>query len=334
MDPLTQGVLGAALPQAIAKKPFVIRAGLFGFLAGMAADLDTFIRSSEDPLLYLEYHRQFTHSLIFILFGGLLCGLLLYWVIGRRWNLSLGQSVLYCILGYATHGLLDACTSYGTQLFWPFSDERISWNAVSIIDPLFTLPLLVGVVFAGLKQNPIFVRVALVWAIFYMSFGVYQRDAAITMGKELATQRGHTLLRIESKPSFANLLVWKTVYETQKQFFVDAVRPGFLKRVFVGSSINKLNIAKDFYWLDPNSQQARDIRRFRWFSQGYLAQDPVHPNNIIDVRYSMIPNEIAALWSIELSQTAQLKAHVQFLTHRGNVSEQMEKLWGMVFGNP
>ncbi|MGY9062766.1 MAG: metal-dependent hydrolase, partial [Rhodospirillales bacterium] len=62
MDPLTQGVLGAALPQAIAKKPFVIRAGLFGFLAGMAADLDTFIRSSEDPLLYLEYHRQFTHS--------------------------------------------------------------------------------------------------------------------------------------------------------------------------------------------------------------------------------------------------------------------------------
>ncbi|MDE0994693.1 MAG: metal-dependent hydrolase, partial [Rhodospirillales bacterium] len=104
MDPLTQGALGAALPQAIAKNPFVIRAGLFGFLAGMAADLDTFIRSSEDPLLYLEYHRQFTHSLIFIPFGGLLCGLLLYGLIGRRWNLSLGQSVLYCILGYATHG--------------------------------------------------------------------------------------------------------------------------------------------------------------------------------------------------------------------------------------
>ena len=334
MDPLTQGALGAALPQAIAKKPFVIHAGLFGFLAGMAADLDAFIRSSEDPLLFLEYHRQFTHSLVFIPIGGMLCGLLLYGLIGRRWNLSLKQSLLFCTLGYATHALLDSCTSYGTQLLWPFSDERVSWNAVSIIDPLFTLPILAGIVFAGLKQKPVFVRTALVWAVLYMLLGVFQREAAITMGRELATERGHTMLRIEAKPSFANLFVWKTVYETPEQFYVDAVRPGFSKRVFVGSSIAKLNISKDFSWLDPNSQQAKDIERFRWFSNGYVAQDPTYPNRIIDVRYSMIPNEIAALWSIELSQTAAVNEYVQFLTHRGRVSEQAQKLMDMVFGTP
>ena len=332
MDPLPQGVLGAALPQAIAKRPFVIRAGLFGFLAGMTADLDTFIRSLEDPLLYLEYHRQFTHSLIFIPFGGVLCGLLLYWLIGRRWNLSIRQSLLFCTLGYATHGLLDACTNYGTQLFWPFSDARIAWNSVSIIDPLFTLPVLVSIVFAGIKQNPFFARAALVWAVLYLSLGVYQREVAINTGKELAVDRGHILLRIDAKPSFANLLVWKTVYETSERFYVDAVRLGFSKRVFVGSSIEKLNISRDFSWLAPNSEQAKDIERFRWFSNGYVAQDIMNQNRIIDVRFSMVPNEIEALWSIELSRTAGHSAHVKFLNHRSNILGKVRKLLEMLRG--
>ena len=66
MDPLTQGVVGAALPQATRRKTQVGIAGAFGFVAGMAADLDVLIRSETDPLLFLEYHRQFTHSLIFV----------------------------------------------------------------------------------------------------------------------------------------------------------------------------------------------------------------------------------------------------------------------------
>ena len=63
MDPLTQGTIGAALPQALGKKNLGIVA-MLGFLSGLAPDLDIFIRSSTDPLLSLEYHRQFTHSLI------------------------------------------------------------------------------------------------------------------------------------------------------------------------------------------------------------------------------------------------------------------------------
>ena len=74
MDPLTQGVLGAVLPQATAARALCAPgAGLLGFLAGMAADLDVLIRSSSDPLLFPEYHRQFTHSLMFIPSGAYLC---------------------------------------------------------------------------------------------------------------------------------------------------------------------------------------------------------------------------------------------------------------------
>lgn len=333
MDPLTQGVLGATLPQATAaKKGTAASAGLLGFLAGMAADLDVLIRSSTDPLLFLEYHRQFTHSLIFIPVGGLLCALLLHRLLGRRRNLTFRQSFLFCTLGYATHALLDACTTYGTMLFWPFSEVRIAWNTISIIDPLFTLPMLLLIVLAGVRKQPVFARIALAWAVAYMSLGLWQRNQAMEMGYEIAMERGHTPLRLEAKPSFANLLVWKVVYETQSKFYVDAVRASVSPEVFPGSSIDKLEVARDFPWLDKNSQQARDIERFRWFSDGYVARDPMHHNRIIDIRYSMIPNEVAPLWSIELQRTAGVGDHAAYLIHREPLGDRVELMRTMVVG--
>ena len=69
-----------------------------------------------------------------------------------RRHLSFPRTWLYAALGFATHGLLDACTTYGTQLLWPFSDARIAWNVISIIDPLFTVPILLLVVFAAARR--------------------------------------------------------------------------------------------------------------------------------------------------------------------------------------
>jgi inner membrane protein len=69
MDPLTQGIVGTTAAQAYSKKKNLVIAGIIGFLAGLAPDIDIFFRSDTDPLLFLEYHRQFTHSLIFIPIG-------------------------------------------------------------------------------------------------------------------------------------------------------------------------------------------------------------------------------------------------------------------------
>ena len=69
------------------------------------------------------------------------------------------------MLGYATHALLDSCTTYGTMLFWPFSDVRIAWNTVSIIDPLFTGPILALVVLAAKKKREFYGRLAVLWAL-------------------------------------------------------------------------------------------------------------------------------------------------------------------------
>ncbi|MGR5068916.1 MULTISPECIES: metal-dependent hydrolase [Vibrio] len=330
MDPLTQGLLGASLPQSASKRGQLVIAGVLGLFAGMAPDLDVLIRSSSDPLLVLEYHRQFTHSLLFIPIGSLICTLVLHPLFAKRRGLTFKQSWFYCTLGYGTHALLDACTSYGTQLFWPLSNLRYAWNTVSVIDPAFTLPILILVSFATLKRNPWYARIAFLWALVYLTLGMIQRDKAEVAGWELAQERQHTPIRLAAKPTFANILVWKIVYETEGHYHIDAVRVGATVKSYPGESVAKLDVNRDFPWLDPKSQQAKDIERFRWFSNGYVAQDPSDKLRIIDVRYSVVPNEVNALWSIQLSPIATAHAHAEYKTHRDNSSESREAFLGML----
>jgi inner membrane protein len=332
MDPLTQGTLGAALPQAVAQRQSQGLALLCGFLAGMAPDLDVLISSRTDPLLFLEYHRQFTHSLVFIPFGAGLVALAIWALLGRRRGWSIATLYLFCLLGYATHALLDACTTYGTQLFWPFSDRRFAWNSVSIIDPLLTLPLLTLVIASRWARRRWPAILGLTWVLIYLCLGVLARDLAQLQGQRIASERGHTPLAVEAKPSFANLLLWKTVYREGERYYVDAVRLGLTPRVYVGDSIAALDLARDFPWLDPGSLQARDIERFRWFSMGYIAADPAHPGRVMDLRFSMLPNEIRPLWSIELDPATQYKQHVRYRVHRDRGPATLARFRAMLSG--
>jgi|TARA_B110000037_G_scaffold191842_1_gene225625 inner membrane protein len=331
LDPLTQGVLGAALPQSLSKKKSLIVIGFLGFLSGLAPDLDVLIRSENDPLLFLEFHRQFTHSLIFIPVGGFICASFLFFLIAKRFDISFKDTWIYSTLGYGTHGLLDACTSYGTLLFWPFSQTRIAWNNISIIDPLFTIPILILIVMAGLKQKRIFSVAALIWAVFYLSLGIYQKSEAIKIGKKIAKDRGHSVIRIDAKPSIGNLILWKSIYETRDKFFIDAIRLGWNPKIFNGESINKINVQTVFPWLMIKSQQAKDIKRFKWFSDGYIAINPKNKNQILDIRYSTLPNEIGGLWGIELSEKKANNSHVKYITNRTITKERFKQLKKMLF---
>lgn len=333
MDPLTQGVLGASLSQSASRKQNLVVAGVLGLLSGLAPDLDALIKSQSDPLLALEFHRQFTHSLFFIPIGSLICALALHHLIAKRRGLSFKQSWLFCALGYGTHALLDACTTYGTQLLWPLTNARFAWNTISIIDPVYTLPILILLVFATFKRAPWLARVAFTWALVYPTLGMIQRDRAEAIGWQLAEERQHTPIRLEAKPSFANILVWKVVYETEAHYHVDAVRVGTSVSTYPGESIAKLNVGRDLPWLDLDSQQAKDIERFRWFSNGYIAQDPADELRIIDVRYSIVPNQMKALWSIKLSKTVDVNAHVKYETHRDNTPESRQIFFGMLTGD-
>jgi inner membrane protein len=339
MDPLSQGVLGAAASQLVytsrknkAQSGSKFSVAVLGFLSGLAADLDVLIRSDIDPLLALEYHRQFTHSLIFIPIGALICAWFLRLLLFRR-SLSFKDAYLYCFAGYTTHAVLDACTTYGTQLFWPFSNTRVAWNNVSVVDPLFTLPLMFLVLLALFRRSRLWALLSSVYAFSYLGFGVLQNHRAQDIALQVAQSRGHVPLNLGVKPSFANLIVWKAVYEHQGRYYVDAIRVAQSTSVIEGSSTEKLNLTKHFTWLDKGSQQALDIQRFGWFSNQHLAIDPDDQNRIIDIRYSLIPNRMDGMWGIVLDANAASDVHVKWNTTRPNrdeMGEWIDKFWAMI----
>ena len=331
MDPITQGTLGALAPQFLIKARSLLAVGVIGFLAGLAPDLDVLIRSDINPLLSLEFHRHFTHSIFFVPFGASICATIFYVITRYFLNISFGVIWLACFIGYGTHGLLDSCTSYGTLLFWPLSNERVAWNILSIIDPLFTLPLLLFVILAAITQARKFAIFGVIWMIGYLSIAYFQQQRAVSFAEKLAVSRNHDFLRVEAKPSFGNVVLWKTIYETEESFHVDAVRPLLNVHHFKGESVKKLDIARDFPWLLPDSQQYKDVQKFAWFSNNYLAVMSSDSDGIGDIRYSMLPHKVEPLWLIKLDSEASSSQHVTYEMNRSAVSPRLNKLVSMIF---
>ncbi|MGI9289827.1 MAG: metal-dependent hydrolase, partial [Gammaproteobacteria bacterium] len=276
------------------------------------------------------YHRQFTHSLVFIPIGSLFCAGLMYVLFARRWKISFYLTYIFCFLGYATHGFIDACTSYGTQLFWPFSDHRVAWNTMSIVDPMLTGPLLVLMFFAVVLKKVNVARAALCWLVIYQAFGIFQHLRVEAIGEQIAAERGHTPIRLEVKPSFANLLLWKVIYEIEDGYYTDAVRAGPKVSIYYGDFIPKFNVDRDMPWLDKDSQQYRDLQRFSWFSRGFLAMDPSDPLRVTDMRYSLVPNEGTGMWSIWLDKNATKDQHVRLSPDRDTSGPKREKFAQML----
>ena len=329
MDPISQGTIGAAFAQSTANKKNILKIGIIGFLAGLAPDLDVLIRSSDDPILFLEYHRQFSHSLFFIPFGSLIVALLIFPLV--RSSMNLKTVYLASFLGYATHGLLDACTSYGTQLFWPFSNERVTWNNISIVDPLFTVPILIFVGIAIKTRKRVFSYFAIGWIAFYLSLGFIQYERALSAAKELANSRGHNAERLTLKPSFGNIILWKSIYQHEETFYVDAIRTVESSSWCSGESIRIFDYQYHLPNLDKESQQKRDIERFRWFSQDYLGFNE-DLNLVTDIRYSMIPNQIEPMWGLVIDDKRGLEEHAIWWTSRSLDQSKIDLFKDMLKG--
>ncbi len=329
MDPLSQGTVGAAFAQSVANKNNIFKIGFIGFLAGLTPDLDVLIKSSTDPILSLEYHRQFTHSLFFIPFGSLIFTILIFPIV--KSSLSLKTVYFASLLGYSTHGLLDACTSYGTQLFWPFSNERVSWNNISIVDPLFTIPILILLGVAIKTKKKIFSFFGIGWIIFYLSIGFVQYERALSAAIELASKRGHSAERLTLKPSFGNLILWKSIYKYKETFYVDAIRTAQSSTWCLGETIRVFDYKYHLPDLDKESQQKKDIERFRWFSQDYLGYDK-EKKIVTDVRYSMIPNQIEPMWGLTIDEQRDVNEHATWWTSRNLDQSQLDLFIDMLKG--
>lgn len=330
MDPVTQGLAGASAALLFSDKEKSRPAALTGALSAMAADLDIFIVSQSDPLLNIEMHRQFTHSLLFIPLGAFIVSALLYLVLKNRLNFR--QLYLYSIAGFATAGLLDACTSYGTQLLWPFSDTRIAWSVISIFDPLVTAGMILFTILALVKKEKRFAILSAGWLALFLLYGVVQQQRAETAAEYLANSRSHMPDEWVVKPTLGNQILWRVNYKQNGRIYADAIRTGIFSgiRIYEGESSAEVN-PREAYDSYEGTTLYRDLLRFETLSGGYLVRHPQQPDVIGDARFSMLPTSITPLWGV-LADTTNANRHTPFLYFRDSGTDIRDEYLKMLMG--
>lgn len=298
------------------------RALLVGAAAGLLPDLDVLIRSASDPLLAIEHHRGFTHSLLFVPVGGVVAAMPLAARTQRP------TAVLAGMLAYASHSLLDAATTYGTQLFWPFSRYRVGLDVISIIDPIFTLIVLTGVIAALASRRSIAV-ITLVLAMAWLAAGYVQRERASAVQARIASHRNDPVRRAAVFPTIGNTLVWRSIYATTDGALrIDRIRVPWLGSATYAPVTTVPLLARE--QLRGDGRVLRDFDRFAWFSDGWVARAPADPAVIGDARYSLRADRYEPVWGIRFH--ARADPPTEWVNRTRNRDAGVARLWNEIRG--
>jgi inner membrane protein len=216
MDSLTQIALGASLSVAVmGRRTAVWKAALWGGVAGLLPDLDVFIDHG-DAVLNMVRHRAESHSLLYLsLLAPLMAWAVAWWMARRRQPEHLGRWCLALWLALFTHPLLDLMTVYGTQVFQPFTDEAYGLGSIFIIDPLYTLPLLLGLAMAlrwpsralGLAGN----RWALAWSTAYLVWRALAQAWVLQHARVSLAAQGLPAAQVMVTPAPFQTVLWRVV---------------------------------------------------------------------------------------------------------------------------
>ncbi|WP_435262608.1 metal-dependent hydrolase [Tenacibaculum sp. nBUS_03] len=223
MDSLTQIVLGAAVGEAALGKKIGNKALLYGAIGGTIPDLDVFLGLFTDTVTAIELHRGISHSIFFCIILAPLLGWLVH-KIERKKNLGWQPWTKLFFLSLITHPLLDAFTTWGTQLLWPFN-IKIAFNSIFVIDPLYTLPFLfccIAVLFCsrGSKLRMRFNRFGLIISTIYLlSTLILKLLAYKKIEKELDNQ-GIKYSSISTRPAPFNTILWNANIDTKENYLI------------------------------------------------------------------------------------------------------------------
>ena len=225
MDSITHTLTGAVIAKALNDE----KVGNWGTIAGLSMgffpDVD-FVLGLFNRQFYLQYHRDFTHSLFLIP----LYALFFSWIfvkISKRPHLWSFYKI--CFLVLVSHAILDLLTSYGTMVFSPFFEHRFAWDLIFIVDLIFSgivvIPFLVGIFWRRKAQW--FCRGSILGLAIYILFCWVQHHQAITVAKTYAQSLNEEVIQMASMPQPFSPFRWANYIETKEkvyQGFVDLLR--------------------------------------------------------------------------------------------------------------
>lgn len=266
MDSITQATLGAAIGEALLGKKIGNRGAILGAIIATIPDLDVALKPFYSDLQNISIHRGYSHSILF----SLIAAFLITYVLSRiKWTNQIAKTRLWIFtwLALFTHMLLDAFTSYGTQLFLPLTDWRVSFDSINIVDPIYTVPLLVGVlvsVFYYKKEDEkrsLPNTVGLIVSSLYLLFTL--------ANKQHIEQVFNTQLEEQNIPSFQLLtvpvkvgnMVWYGVAKDKTQLHIGKYS------ILENNKIEFHSFPINNQLLDGLDEQLVD--RMKWFAQDF-----------------------------------------------------------------
>lgn len=213
MDTITQAVLGAAVAEVGWRGELGKKAIYTGVFCGLLPDFDI-VAALGGQWGEILFHRGPTHSLFF---APLAAPLVAY--AAWRWANKQGAYwtwVHLCFWAIITHPMLDMFTTYGTQLFFPFSYMRVAFDGVSIIDPIYTLPLMFALAFSFVYRGrpEVGQRVTAAMLVFttcYLLFGTFVSTQTEKKAHKQLVQSGFEPIEVRATPTLFNSILWRVL---------------------------------------------------------------------------------------------------------------------------
>jgi inner membrane protein len=303
MDTITQAALGATIG-LVGWREHGRRAAAFGALCGLMPDFDIFLGIGDDWKGLLT-HRAWTHSLVVLPVLAVPIGWAAWAALGKR-----GKPATWIHLAFwalITHPLLDVHTTYGTQLLAPLSDHRFAIDAVAILDPIYTIPL-IAALFYGLRKTADVARTkklaaaALLWGVAYLGLGLAWTAKAKSVFEEQLRARGFEPVALR----------------TPVAFFFPMLRHGAAQgadgRMASATIVPWAPERSDIRIIEPDDspriQAALESERGKillWFSGGYLSADELDDGTIrfTDHRYGMYSDPLYSPFQTVLPADAE-----------------------------
>jgi inner membrane protein len=329
VDSLSQIVLGSALGVAVmGRRTAVWKAALWGGMCGTLPDLDVLIDFG-DAVKNMTYHRAESHGLFYLT----LISPLMAWIASRvhresalfkRWWLALW-------LALVTHPILDAFTIYGTQILQPFSEEPYGIGSIFIIDPLYTLPLLVGVIaalalrkHAGLGAN----AAGLVVSTLYLAWGVAIQAHVLSIAKESLAASRQSSANVFATPSPFNTILWRVVVMRENGY-----DEGFYSLFDRDRKIRFDRFASDDA-LYRNLRSEWAVERMAWFTRGFFKMEERDGKAILsDLRMGQEPNYVFAFALAERQSPTFAAITPMAVGSRGDPAKALAWVWTRLKGN-
>ncbi len=290
MDSLTQLTVGAACGEVVLGHKVGRKAMFWGAFLGTLPDLDILI-PLDGPVDDFVYHRGFSHSLFLL---GLLSPLLA-WLITKIHPSTRKYFKRWCILTFLvleTGVLLDLLTVYGTQILWPLDTTPLAWPIFFIIDPLFTLPILLGALAAlvlkrssslGHRLNMIGLVLSMVYLIW--AFGV--REFVEYRVRDKLARQNVLYNDLLCTPAPFTTFLWRVVGVDNGQYFETYLSP------FDGDTPLFINHHPRNLELMRGLEKHPPVVKLRWFTRGYYAFKKVGKHIVmIDLRMGLEPDYV------------------------------------------